>query len=198
VFVAGGNSNTGSATVRPRAASTAPLLVYSRHRVVCLRLCAQIQSLLKWHPTVTIKAGVRDEKKAAEKFPGVDAKQLSFVNHDVKDGKLSAENVADLKGSDTLVLVPPQVYQDRVGVVSAYIAAAKEAGVKHIVFMSTPVAKEEKMILGKELHANEIALKACGIPVTYLHLVMFYENHWSVAVVFGWHVFVSSDLSLIS
>ncbi len=46
--------------------------------------------------------------------------------------------------------------------------------------MSTPIAKEEKLILGKELHANEAELKASGIPTTLLHLVMFYEVRPSV------------------
>lgn len=154
VFIAGGNSNTGSATIK---------------------------ALLKSHANVTIKAGARDPKKAAEKVQEQGASRVTWVEHDVKDGKLTPGNskdAADLKGVDTLVLVPPQVYQDRIGVTSAYVAAAKAAGVKHIVFMSTPIAKDEKLILGKELFANEKALKASGIPTTYLHCVMFYENHW--------------------
>ncbi len=115
IFVAGGNSNTGAAT---------------------------IQALLKSHPNVTITAGVRDMKKAVDKFPGADSKRLTFVEHDVKDGKLPTKtaDTPELKGFNTLVLVPPQVYQDRIGFVSAYIKDAKAAGVKHIVVRTPDTA----------------------------------------------------------
>ncbi len=44
--------------------------------------------------------------------------------------------------------------------------------------MSSAVAKDESKILGKDLFRVEAALKASGIPTTYLHLAFFYENHW--------------------
>ncbi len=43
------------------------------------------------------------------------------------------DNANQLAGIHTLVVVPPQAYDDRVGVAKAYATAAKAAGVKHII-----------------------------------------------------------------
>jgi len=149
VFVAGGLSNTGSAT---------------------------ISHLLKSHPNVTIRAGVRSASKAAQKYGSADAKRLTFNEYDIKpDTKSSA---IDLKGVDALLLVAPQAFQDRTGVAAAYIAAAKAAGVKHVVFISAPVAKTPNLILGKGMFESEKLIAASGIPATLLHLLFFFENHF--------------------
>ncbi len=47
--------------------------------------------------------------------------------------KTPADDAAQLKGVDAIVIVPPQVHQNRVGTGQAYINAAKAAGVKHII-----------------------------------------------------------------
>ncbi len=101
------------------------------------RASQQINALLKTHPSIQIRAGIRDQAKANTKF-GADASRIKFQIHDIKDGRLTAsgkaeDDAAELKGVDTLVLVPPQGYQDRIGVVNAYLTAAKTAGVKHII-----------------------------------------------------------------
>jgi hypothetical protein len=65
IFVAGASGNTGAATV---------------------------QALLKHYPTVHVRAGVRDQKKAegALKLSEKDAKRVTYVIHDVKNGVLAA------------------------------------------------------------------------------------------------------------
>jgi hypothetical protein len=128
VFVAGAAGNTGAATVH---------------------------SLLKSSPTVQVRAAVRDSKKAAEKFS--ENKRLTLVSHDVKNGQLSAQskdNAAELKGVDALVIVLPQVTQDRAGFVSTYAAAAKAAGVKHIV-----VCSNLSLVLAT---SNQLSMRCCS------------------------------------
>jgi len=152
VFVAGGVSNTGSAT---------------------------IQHLLKSHPNVNIRAGVRSASKAAEKFASADSKRLSFVEADIKPDTKS--NSVDLKGVDALLLVTPQAFQDRSSFGRVYVDAAKAAGVKHIVVISAPVAKQPNLILGKDMFVVEELIRKSGIPYTLLHLLFFFENHFGNA-----------------
>jgi len=95
---------------------------------------------------VIIRAGVRDLSKANKRFPNVDSKRLSFGVSEVKEVKSGqssspslsltgdkAKDVSELKGFDTLILIPPQEYHNRFDVVKAYVDTAKAAGVKHIV-----------------------------------------------------------------
>jgi len=156
VFVAGGNSQTGSAT---------------------------IFALLRDHPNVNIRAGVRDIKKTKEKFVNCDFKRLQFVQHEVKNKHLTPMQTAEadakeLKGVDTLMLVPPQGNDDRIGMTMAYTAAAKAAGVKLIVMISSPAISKPNLILSKELAVCEQFVASCGVPYTFLRCVFFYENLW--------------------
>lgn len=160
VFVAGGTSNTGSAT---------------------------ITALLRDHSHVRVRAGVRDVAKAQTKFADAlkryGAERLQFVAHDVKDKHLtsagtSAADAAELKGVDTLLLVPPQGYGDRVGVATAYATAAKAAGVKLIAVVSSPAVSNPQLVLSKELAATEQIVAGSGVAHVNLRAVFFYENHW--------------------
>jgi len=146
VFVAGGASNTGSAT---------------------------IQHLLKSYPNVSIVAGVRNRQKATKTLG--EPLRLSIAEHDIKPD--TKPDSIDLKGVDTLLLVPPQAYHDRSTFAKVYIDAAKKAGVKHIVTITAPIAGMPNMIFGKGLHETEQLIKASGIPATYLHPLLFWENH---------------------
>lgn len=160
VFVAGGASNTGAAT---------------------------INALLRYHPNVTVKAGVRDVAKAKAKFADAlkayPSERLQFVLHDVKANHLTAAASAaadalELKGVDTLLLVPPQGYGDRVGVATAYAAAAKSAGVRLIAVVSSPAVSNPKLVLSRDLAVTEQVVAASGVPYVSLRAVFFYDNHW--------------------
>jgi uncharacterized protein YbjT (DUF2867 family) len=141
---------------------------------------ATVHSLLKDHPNVIVRAGIRDVKKAESKFPGADSKRLSFVVSDVKSGDAGT---IDLSGVDSLVIVPPQGHENRLGMVTAYVNAAKVAkpAVKHIVLISSPAVTEPTLALSKDLAAGELLIKASGIPYTLLHCVFFYENNFGNA-----------------
>jgi len=158
VFVAGGTSNTSAAA---------------------------IDHLLKSHPKVSVRAGVRDLKKAQQRFGSAHAQRLSFVVHDVKnDNTLTGDKAKDaneLKGVDALLIVPPQSTGNRVGTVTAYADAAKAAGVKHIAIITTPAVASPNLTLGKDLFKAEEVVRATGIPATYLRPVFFYENQFGNA-----------------
>jgi len=150
---------------------------------------AAIDHLLKSHSSVIIRAGVRDVSKANKRFANAvsatESKQrLSFSVLDVK-GENDTQSVNqitnELKGFDSLILIPPQEGPHRLGVVKSYVDAAKAAGIKHIVFLSAPAASKPNLILGKNLHASEALIRASGIPSTALSAVFFYENHFGNA-----------------
>jgi len=152
MFVAGGTGNTGVAT---------------------------IEHLLKAYPQVTICAGVRNMEKATKLFPKVDSSRLSFAQYDVKGSCITGDKTKDaavLRGFDTLVIIPPQGFENRVGMCTAYIEGAKTAGVKHIVLISAPAARKPELAMGKEFGSIEQMLRDCGIPCTILHAVFFFEN----------------------
>jgi len=155
---------------------------------------AAIDHLLKSHSSVIIRAGVRDQSKANKRFANADSKRLSFgvleakEVKEVKSGQSSlsltgdkAKDVSELQGFDTLILIPPQEYHNRLDVVKVYVDTAKAAGVKHIVFLSAPAASKPNLILGKNLHASEEYVRQSGIPFTILSAVFFYENHFGNA-----------------
>jgi len=151
VFVAGGTGNTGVAT---------------------------IQHLLKAYPNVTITAAVRNTEKAKKLFPNAE-KRLTIASFDVKGESITGDKLKDaaaLKGFDALVIVPPSALDNRVGLPIAYINAAKAAGVKHIVLISTPSALKPELAIGKEFFAIEQHARSSGIPFTFLQAVFFFEN----------------------
>ncbi len=73
--------------------------------------------------------------------------------------------------------------QNRGPLTSNAINAAKTAGVKHVVVLSTLVADVVSCTFGAQCHVFERAAKlASPLPVTILRLPMFYENNWCADV----------------
>lgn len=160
---------------------------------------AAIDHLLKSDSSVIVRAGVRDVSKANKRFPNIDSKRLSFTQIEVKSAATSvaangagnhatsnnsgsvSQIASELKGFDRLILIPPQEYADRFGVVKAYIDAAKVAGIPHITLVSAPAAETTTFILGKTLHSAEQLLRDSGISYTILRAVFFYENQFGNA-----------------
>ena len=68
--------------------------------------------------------------------------------------------------------------QNRVALTEGAIAAAKAAGVKHIVLVSTTVADIVSLQFGAQCYPIEKAAKTSGLPYTILRLPFFFENNW--------------------
>jgi NAD(P)H dehydrogenase (quinone) len=127
---------------------------------------ATIDHLLKKGiPANTIAALVRDEAKATElKAKGIQIKTGDYNNY--------ASLQSAFAGIDKLLLVSSSDLQDRLKQQESVVKAAREAGVKHIIYTSfarknetdtSPIASVAKSHL-----ETEKLIKASGIPYTLL------------------------------
>lgn len=107
----------------------------------------------------------RDPAKAADL--GVETRAFDYSN---------ADAIA-LKGVDTLVLISSNDFTDRAGQHRKVIAAAKQAGVKRIVYTSILKGDASPMILAQDHIATETAIRDAGIPATILRNGWYTENY---------------------
>jgi len=142
VFVTGATGNTGGATIR------------------CLAKAKN----------VTIHAGVRDEKSAAEKFK--DCPGIIFHKGDGDVAALAGE----MKGCDVVVVTPPG--DNRVNISIGYIEAAKKAGVKFLSLLSVACVGMDDILFGHQFSIIEWFMKKSGIPYCSLRCTMFMENQY--------------------
>lgn len=108
---------------------------------------------------------VRTPAKAADL--GVETRAFDYT---------AADPVA-LKGVDTLVLISSNDFTDRAGQHRKVIAAAKQAGVKRIVYTSILKGDASPMILAQDHVATEAAILDSGIPATLLRNGWYTENY---------------------
>lgn len=114
-----------------------------------------------------IIALVRNPQKAAEL--AVEARAFDYN----KPESLAAS----LKGVDRLLLISGNEIGQRVTQHANVIDAAKQAGVKWIVYTSLLHADKSSLNLADEHLATEAALKASGIPHTILRNSWYTENY---------------------
>lgn len=107
----------------------------------------------------------RDPAKAADL--GVEARAFDYTRPDP----------AALKGVETLVLVSSNDFNDRAGQHRNVIAAAKQAGVKRMLYTSILKGDASPMILAQDHIATEAAIKSSGIPATILRNGWYTENY---------------------
>lgn len=108
--------------------------------------------------------------RSPEKFRTQGVEALAF-DWDNLDGYLPA-----MQGIQKLFLLTPNS-ERQVGYVVQAIAAAKRAGVKHIVRLSVMGADADPgIILGRQHFAAEREIKASGIAWTMLHPTFFMQN----------------------
>jgi len=126
-----------------------------------------IESLKQKIAVETIVALVRNPAKAADL--GVEARAFDYT--------LPETLVASLQGVDKLLLISGNEIGQRLPQHKAVIAAAKQAGVKQIVYTSILHADSSPLSLAVEHLGTEVALKESGLIYTILRNGWYTENY---------------------
>jgi NAD(P)H dehydrogenase (quinone) len=118
-------------------------------------------------PAEAVVALARSHEKAADL--GVAVRQADYAR---------PETLAPaLAGVDTLLLISSSEVGQRLAQHRNVIAAAREAGVKRIVYTSLLRADSSPLALAPEHRATEAELKASGVPFTILRNGWYIENY---------------------
>ncbi len=97
------------------------------------------------------------------------------------DYRKPAELAAALAGVEVLGLISSSDFDDRPGQHGAVIAAAKEAGVRRIVYTSILRADSSPMVVAVDHKVTEAAIKQSGLAYTMLRNGWYTEN-WTGAI----------------
>lgn len=119
-----------------------------------------------------IVATTRDPSKlSAYAARGVEVRAADFSNAELTRKAFS--------GADRLALISTDALDDkstRQTQHSAAVAAAREAGVKHIIYTSLPVAESSRVIFAPDHHCTEKAIRESGLSYTLLRNSWYQEN----------------------
>ena len=126
-----------------------------------------VENLKEKGATETIVALVRTPEKAAGL--GVEVRAFDYTQ--------SERMVASLQGIDKLLLISGNEIGQRLPQHQAVIAAARQAGVKHIVYTSILHADRSPLSLAAEHLGTEIAIKESGLTYTILRNGWYTENY---------------------
>ena len=123
---------------------------------------ATIDFLLKKNPNAKIKALVRSEEKGKDlKAKGVEIAISDYLNYD--------SLVSAMKGVETMLLISSSTMGDRHAQHANAIKAAKEKGVKHIVYTSVLKANpNSKFSAGIDHYKTEEDIKNSGMSYTIM------------------------------
>ncbi|SEG60107.1 NAD(P)H dehydrogenase (quinone) [Thalassococcus halodurans] len=113
-----------------------------------------------------IVALVRDPSKVADL--GIESREADYHKPETL--------TAALQGIDRLVLISSSDFDDRAGQHQNVINAATETGVKHLIYTSILKADGSPMIIAQDHKVTEAAIKASGIPYTFLRNGWYTEN----------------------
>ena len=129
-----------------------------------------IASLLKSVPAVNIIAAVRNPAKAADlAVRGVQVRQADY-----NDG---ASLDAAFKGAAKILLISSSEVGQRAQQHQNVIEAAKRAGVSLLAYTSVLRADTSPLGLAAEHVITEAAIRASGLPYTFLRNGWYMENH---------------------
>ncbi len=133
---------------------------------------SQVVKALRGLPDVKVRAAVRGGERAG-KLAGDNVSAVDF------DYESEAAIARALEGVDKAFLVTPFV-EDPVALGARFVAAAKKAGVKHIVKLSAIGCEQEPgIVLGRNHRAIEKQIEASGIAWTFLRPNNFFENFFN-------------------
>ncbi|HEX6359805.1 SDR family oxidoreductase [Actinophytocola sp.] len=82
-----------------------------------------------------------------------------------------------LQGAEKVLLISGSEVGQRVAQHTAVVEAAKQAGVRHIIYTSAPHADTSPLVLAPEHKATEEAILASGLPYTFLRNGWYHENY---------------------
>ncbi|WP_206614943.1 SDR family oxidoreductase [Aureimonas ureilytica] len=126
-----------------------------------------LQDLAARRPTETVLALARSPEKLRE--AGIEARRFDYSD--------PATLAPALAGVSTLLLISSSEVGQREAQHRAVIAAAKAAGVGHIVYTSLLHADRSTLSLAGEHLATEAALRDSGLPHTILRNGWYTENY---------------------
>ena len=129
-----------------------------------------IASLLKSVPAVNIIAAVRNPAKAAD----LAARGVQVRQADYNDG---ASLDAAFKGAAKILLISSSEVGQRAQQHQNVIEAAKRAGVSLLAYTSVLRADTSPLGLAAEHVTTEAAIRASGLPYTFLRNGWYMENH---------------------
>uniref|UniRef100_A0A1X7U366 NmrA-like family domain-containing protein 1 n=1 Tax=Amphimedon queenslandica TaxID=400682 RepID=A0A1X7U366_AMPQE len=126
----------------------------------------------KYAETVEIRAGTRDPDKAPDsiKVPGVTIVQATMGEKE--------QLLETFKGVDALFIVTPGTSANRAPFTIETAEAAKEAGVKFIMVVSTPYVVYPNTHDMKQFKEIEDKIPQLEVPYCILRLTPFYDNFW--------------------
>lgn len=142
-----------------------------------------IDKLKQKVPASDIVALVRSPEKAQSL--GVSVRAANYAEPDSLD--------AALNGIDTLLLISSSEVGQRTVQHANVIAAAKKAGVKHLIYTSLLHANTSPLSLADEHIATETAIKASGLSYTIMRNGWYTENYTgAVGAALAQGVFIGS------
>jgi NAD(P)H dehydrogenase (quinone) len=118
-------------------------------------------------PHDQVVAAARTPEKAADL--GVEVREADYDRPETL--------AAAVAGADKVLLVSGNEPGKRVPQHRAVIDAAVRAGVRHLVYTSAPHADTTELVLAPEHKATEEAIRASGIPFTFLRNGWYHENY---------------------
>jgi uncharacterized protein YbjT (DUF2867 family) len=119
-----------------------------------------------------VRAGVRDQAKARQRFDG----DIALVTFDFEDDSSFADALDRVR---KVFLLPP-LLQNQVELTNAFVDAAKRAGVRHIVKLSAIGVDDETHPTAIKSHAaNEQHIRESGLAFTFLRPNSFMQNFFT-------------------
>jgi NAD(P)H dehydrogenase (quinone) len=100
---------------------------------------------------------------------GVEIREADYDRPETLEGALD--------GAEKVLLISASEPGKRVPQHQAVIDAAVRAGVRHLVYTSAPHADTTELVLAPEHKATEEAIRASGIPFTFLRNGWYHENY---------------------